>query len=464
MAEAAAAAAAAIAAKLSAAGKLAAGLQGGPPAPRPPAGVAGDAAEGTTAEIPINDISSSARSIVTRGPKQDELGSRYGVALTTRGRYYPPGSARPESGPDKPLHILVEAKTKEDCDRAVAGINAIIEDAQGGGGRPQSHEGGGLGFGGQYSTPPVAPPVQSQPTSAKVYLDMYMIPGFDIVGQISGPGGQYLGHIAKETGCLVELRGRGSGTVDPYTRVESSESLHLFVEHTEGRQVSAARELCQSLVTTVRTAWNEFRSKPPPQRQAYGAPPAAAYGAPQPGYPPAANGTPAQAAHGYPYYPPSMYPPTAGQVPYGVQQPYAGQWGYPQGYYGAQLAAAGGVPQQPAGAPAYNTAPPVSQPAASGAAAVAPTEAPPMPPGEAPPVPPGAAPPAAASIPQETEQPPLPPGPPPPSHDVAAAPKRKFTETTAPPPPPHQQVAWETNAPEDHIAKKVKGQPLVDYS
>lgn len=99
-----------------------------------------------------------------------------------------------------------------------------------------------------------------------------MIPGFDIVGQISGPGGQYilhpnqapmsaphspthifryLGHIAKETGCLVELRGRGSGTVDPYTRVESSESLHLFVEHTEGRQVSAARELCQSLVTTV---------------------------------------------------------------------------------------------------------------------------------------------------------------------------------------------------------------------
>lgn len=74
MAEAAAAAAAAIAAKLSAAGKLAAGLQGGPPAPRPPAGVAGDAAEGTTAEIPINDISSSARSIVTRGPKQDEVG------------------------------------------------------------------------------------------------------------------------------------------------------------------------------------------------------------------------------------------------------------------------------------------------------------------------------------------------------------------------------------------------------
>lgn len=62
---------------------------------------------------------------------------------------------------------------------------------------------------------------------------------------------RYLGHVARETGCRVEVRGRGSGTVDPYTRLESSESMHVFVEHTDPQQVAAAKELCQSLVSTV---------------------------------------------------------------------------------------------------------------------------------------------------------------------------------------------------------------------
>jgi len=45
-------------------------LGGGPP---PPIVVLGAPPEGTTAEVQINDISSGARTILTRGPKQDEV-------------------------------------------------------------------------------------------------------------------------------------------------------------------------------------------------------------------------------------------------------------------------------------------------------------------------------------------------------------------------------------------------------
>ena len=85
MAEAAAAAAAAIRARLSAAGRLKApgeaGLLGEPPLvsqpPPPPvlssSGVPAVVDDGTTAELQINDISSGARTILTRGPKQEEV-------------------------------------------------------------------------------------------------------------------------------------------------------------------------------------------------------------------------------------------------------------------------------------------------------------------------------------------------------------------------------------------------------
>lgn len=125
MAEAAAAAAAAIRARLSAAGRLKApgeaGLLGEAPLvahpPPPPVLTAGGvpaADDGTTAELQINDISSGARTILTRGPKQEEVSwSRNGVvcqsATSSIIRFFH-NTVPPRHTPLQVLKILCECR------------------------------------------------------------------------------------------------------------------------------------------------------------------------------------------------------------------------------------------------------------------------------------------------------------------------------------------------------------------
>jgi hypothetical protein len=55
------------------------------------------------------------------------------------------------------------------------------------------------------------------------------IPGFNLRAQVVGGGGAFVKHIQHETGCRVQIKGRGSGYLEAATNRESDEDMFLHV-------------------------------------------------------------------------------------------------------------------------------------------------------------------------------------------------------------------------------------------
>lgn len=62
-----------------------------------------------------------------------------------------------------------------------------------------------------------------------VPIDLEPVPGFNLRAQVVGHGGAYVKHIQQETGCRVQIKGRGSGYFESATGRESDEDMHLSV-------------------------------------------------------------------------------------------------------------------------------------------------------------------------------------------------------------------------------------------
>lgn len=60
---------------------------------------------------------------------------------------------------------------------------------------------------------------------------MEPIPGFNLRAQVVGHGGAYVKHIQYETGCRVQIKGRGSGFLEQATNQESDEDMFLHVAY-----------------------------------------------------------------------------------------------------------------------------------------------------------------------------------------------------------------------------------------
>ena len=58
---------------------------------------------------------------------------------------------------------------------------------------------------------------------------VHTLPGFNLRAQVVGPGGQYVKHVQQETGCRVQIKGRGSGFFEQGTQSESNEPMYLHV-------------------------------------------------------------------------------------------------------------------------------------------------------------------------------------------------------------------------------------------
>jgi hypothetical protein len=60
-------------------------------------------------------------------------------------------------------------------------------------------------------------------------VEVHGTPHFNLRAKIVGPNGAFVKHIQQETGCRVQLKGKGSGFYESSTGVESEEPLHVHV-------------------------------------------------------------------------------------------------------------------------------------------------------------------------------------------------------------------------------------------
>lgn len=65
----------------------------------------------------------------------------------------------------------------------------------------------------------------------RIPVDLEPIPGFNLRAQVVGQGGAYVKHIQQKTRCKVQIKGRGSGFMEPNSGRESDEPMFLHVAY-----------------------------------------------------------------------------------------------------------------------------------------------------------------------------------------------------------------------------------------
>lgn len=361
-------------------------------------------------DIEVNDLRN--RYLLTKGSTQKMIKEETGADVTTRGEYYPDKSMATPTAP--PLYLHITSTSKAGLDSAVQKIEEmmkqelpnLVDERRF---RRRDQEQVERDEFGRRKWP-----------EAKIPISLEPVQGFNLRAQIVGHGGTYVKHIQQETGCRVQIKGRGSGYLEASTNHESDEDMYLHVAGPDPKMVEKAKELCEDLVGKVQEEYEEFKSRPP--RQHYGGHGGGGgyggdryggdrYGGDRHGdrYDRSGNRSGSYGGHGGYNNSPAPAANTASPVPggagsppgasndytaqyaqyYGTQDPYAAYGGYAaymqyyQQYYAAAQAAQQGSP-----APGASASPPPPPP----------TEAPPPPPpgGAAPPPPPPSGPPPSA--------------------------------------------------------------------
>ncbi|KAI7902199.1 uncharacterized protein BX663DRAFT_436087 [Cokeromyces recurvatus] len=212
-------------------------------------------------DITINDLKN--RYMLTRGATQTQIQQETGADVITRGKYYPDVSLATDKEP--PLYLHITASTKESLDKAVKKIQELIETTQ---------------------VPTLATGIfnkDEKPDAHKrkffekrLPVDIQGTPHFNLRAKIVGPNGAFVKHIQQETGCRVQLKGRGSGFYEASTGVESDEPLHVHISCLREEGLEAGIKLTQDLLDTVKAE----AERGPPQNYGYvrGAYPAPARG------------------------------------------------------------------------------------------------------------------------------------------------------------------------------------------
>ncbi|KAK9463920.1 uncharacterized protein V1516DRAFT_645849 [Lipomyces oligophaga] len=248
-------------------------------------------------DIPINHIQN--RYTLTKGQTQMMIKAETGADITTRGRYYPDSSQATEKDP--PLYLHITAQSRDAVERAVVKINELVsQDAE----RRTRRQPESAGLAGPLSSD--TQPYQSDPSQGgsqgaqggamrpyggrpndqrpggyrggrnrwledRVVIGLDYYPGFNVRGQIVGQGGQNVKHIQAETGCRVQIKGRGSQFIDQATGKEGEEPMYLHVivllidnfSGPEQENLTRAVGLATDLVKTVTDDYNAFRINNP---------------------------------------------------------------------------------------------------------------------------------------------------------------------------------------------------------
>ncbi|KAJ8097416.1 hypothetical protein POJ06DRAFT_201850 [Lipomyces tetrasporus] len=239
-------------------------------------------------DIEINHLMN--RYTLTKGQTQAMIKTETGADVTTRGRYYPDKSQATEKEP--PLYLHITSLTKEGLEKAISIVeNLMAQDkekstppAAGGFQRREDTPQGppsaevAQSFGGAPTGPQhqgdSRPPFQRGEyrrrwMEDRVLIGLDYLPGFNVRGQIVGPMGANVKHIQTETGCRVQIKGRGSQFIEQATGRESDEPTFLHILGQDPNDLARAVELSKDLVKTVTDSYNAFKANPRPQQQRY---------------------------------------------------------------------------------------------------------------------------------------------------------------------------------------------------
>ncbi|KAH1611181.1 hypothetical protein KXW39_005199 [Aspergillus fumigatus] len=204
-------------------------------------------------DIEINDLRN--RYTLTKGSTQKMIKDQTGADVTTRGSYYPDKSMATPANP--PLYLHVTSTTKEGLEKAVALIDELmqkelpnlVDERRFRRREPDQVERDEYG--------------RRKWPEERIPVDLEPIPGFNLRAQVVGQGGAYVKHIQQKTRCKVQIKGRGSGFLEPSTGRESDEPMFLHVAGPDPNDVQAAKELCEDLLANVREQYQRFKDNPP---------------------------------------------------------------------------------------------------------------------------------------------------------------------------------------------------------
>ncbi|KKK20024.1 KH domain protein [Aspergillus rambellii] len=204
-------------------------------------------------DIEINDLRN--RYTLTKGSTQKMIKEETGADVTTRGNYYPDKSMATAANP--PLFLHVTSTTKEGLEKAVTLIDDLmkkelpnlVDERRFRRREPEQVERDEYG--------------RRKWPEERIPVDLEPIPGFNLRAQVVGPGGAYVKHIQQKTRCKVQIKGRGSGFMEPITGRESDEAMYLHVAGPDPNEVQNAKELCEDLLNNVREQYQRFKENPP---------------------------------------------------------------------------------------------------------------------------------------------------------------------------------------------------------
>ncbi|KAF7166478.1 hypothetical protein CNMCM5623_000133 [Aspergillus felis] len=204
-------------------------------------------------DIEINDLRN--RYTLTKGSTQKMIKDQTGADVTTRGSYYPDKSMATAANP--PLYLHVTSTSKEGLEKAVALIDELMQ-----------KELPNLVDERRFRRREPDPVERDEYGRRKwpeerIPVDLEPIPGFNLRAQVVGQGGAYVKHIQQKTRCKVQIKGRGSGFLEPSTGRESDEPMFLHVAGPDPNDVQAAKELCEDLLANVREQYQRFKENPP---------------------------------------------------------------------------------------------------------------------------------------------------------------------------------------------------------
>ncbi|EMR68164.1 putative kh domain-containing protein [Eutypa lata UCREL1] len=209
-------------------------------------------------DIEVNDLRN--RYLLTKGSTQKMIKDDTGADVTTRGSYYPDKSMATPSNP--PLYLHVTSTSKSGLEKAVEKIEDmmkqelpnLVDERRF---RRRDQEQVERDEFGRRKWP-----------EAKIPINLEPVQGFNLRAQVVGHGGSYVKHIQQETGCRVQIKGRGSGYLEAATNRESEDEMYLHVAGPDPKMVEKAKELCEDLLGNVKEQYEEFKTRPP--RQHYG--------------------------------------------------------------------------------------------------------------------------------------------------------------------------------------------------